>query len=175
MHVYDRLVAAGAAVGLRHAGLKALASLRMEKGYRDYGHDIDNTDSVLEAGLGLRGRAGQAGRLHRPGRGAGAEGARAADPPAGAGAASTDPEPLMFHAEVVRRDGVPVGYIRAASYGHTLGGAVGLAMVDGRRRRRSTSPGWTVASGRSRSAAACTRRVASLRPLYDPKNERIRA
>ena len=52
-HVYDRLVAAGAHVGLRHAGLKALASLRMEKGYRDYGHDIDNTDSVLEAGLGF--------------------------------------------------------------------------------------------------------------------------
>src|SRR5437588_36108 len=52
-HVYDRLVEAGAAFGLRHAGLKALASLRMEKGYRDYGHDIDNTDSVLEAGLGF--------------------------------------------------------------------------------------------------------------------------
>src|SRR6185503_15564577 len=42
-HVYDRLVEAGAPLGLRHAGLKALASLRMEKGYRDYGHDIDNT------------------------------------------------------------------------------------------------------------------------------------
>ncbi|MDB5215351.1 MAG: Sarcosine dehydrogenase, partial [Myxococcaceae bacterium] len=52
-HVYDRLVEAGAHCGLRHAGLKALASLRMEKGYRDYGHDIDNTDSVLEAGLGF--------------------------------------------------------------------------------------------------------------------------
>ncbi len=25
----------------------------MEKGYRDYGHDIDNTDSALEAGLGF--------------------------------------------------------------------------------------------------------------------------
>src|SRR5262249_35143040 len=49
----DGLVAAGEARGLRHAGLKALASLRMEKGYRDYGHDIDNTDSVLEAGLGF--------------------------------------------------------------------------------------------------------------------------
>ena len=53
VHVYDRLVAAGPAFGLRHAGLKALSSLRMEKGYRDYGHDIDNTDTVLEAGLGF--------------------------------------------------------------------------------------------------------------------------
>ena len=42
----------------------------------------------------------------------------------------TDPEPLMFHAEIVRRDGREVGYIRAASYGWTLGGAVGLAMLD---------------------------------------------
>ena len=68
VHVYDRLVEAGAAFGLRHAGLKALASLRMEKGYRDYGHDIDNTDSVLEAGLGFAVDARQAGRLHRPRR-----------------------------------------------------------------------------------------------------------
>src|SRR5215468_8535481 len=52
-HVYDRIVAAGERFGLVHAGLKALASLRMEKAYRDYGHDIDNTDTVLEAGLGF--------------------------------------------------------------------------------------------------------------------------
>src|SRR5205085_6616008 len=53
LHVYDRIVAAGESVGLVHAGLKTLASCRMEKGYRDYGHDIDNTDTVLEAGLGF--------------------------------------------------------------------------------------------------------------------------
>jgi heterotetrameric sarcosine oxidase gamma subunit len=47
VHVYDRLVEAGRHIGLRHAGLKALASLRMEKGYRDYGHDIDNTDNAF--------------------------------------------------------------------------------------------------------------------------------
>ena len=29
------------------------SSLRMEKGYRDYGHDIDNTDDPYEAGLGF--------------------------------------------------------------------------------------------------------------------------
>ena len=62
-----------------HAGLKALASLRMEKGYRDYGHDIDNTDTVLEAGLGF------AVDLEKPGGFIGkdavarAEGGRAAD------------------------------------------------------------------------------------------------
>ena len=34
--------------------------------------------------------------------------------------------PQMFHAEIIRRDGKAVGYVRAASYGHTLGGAVDL-------------------------------------------------
>src|SRR5450631_3795716 len=53
LHVYDRLVEAGKRFGLVHAGLKALGSLRMEKGYRDYGHDIDNTDDALETGLGF--------------------------------------------------------------------------------------------------------------------------
>src|SRR5947208_7095357 len=128
-HVYDRLVEAGAAFGMRHAGLKALASLRMEKGYRDYGHDIDNTDSVLEAGLGF------AVALDKPGGFIGRD-AVAAKKSAGpltrrlVQVRLTDPGPLMFHAEVVRRDGLPVGYVRAASYGFTLGGAVGLAMVD---------------------------------------------
>ena len=48
--MYDKIVAVGEGHGLVHAGLKALASLRMEKGYRDYGHDLDNTDTLLEAG-----------------------------------------------------------------------------------------------------------------------------
>ena len=52
-HVYDRLIEAGREFGLVHAGLRALSSLRMEKGYRDYGHDIDNTDDPYEAGLGF--------------------------------------------------------------------------------------------------------------------------
>ena len=104
-HVYDRLVEAGAAVGLRHAGLKALASLRMEKGYRDYGHDIDNTDSVH------RGRSRVLRRLSTSragfvGRDAVAA-AKAAGPPTRrlVQVLVTDPDPLLFHAEVVHRDG----------------------------------------------------------------------
>ena len=98
-HVYDRLVEAGEAFGLRHAGLKALASLRMEKGYRDYGHDIDNTDSVLEAGLGF------AVDLKKPGGFIGKDAvlAKKADGPLKrriVQVSCKDPEPLMFHAEL---------------------------------------------------------------------------
>ena len=41
-----------------------------------------------------------------------------------------DPEPVLHHGEVLLRDGVVVGDVRAGSYGFTVGGAVGLAMVD---------------------------------------------
>jgi glycine cleavage system aminomethyltransferase T/glycine/D-amino acid oxidase-like deaminating enzyme len=171
VHVYDRLVAAGRSVGLRHAGLKALGSLRMEKGYRDYGHDIDNTDSVLEAGLGF------AVALDKPGGFIGRD-AVLAQKAAGplrrrlVQVLVTDPDPLMFHAEVVRRDGRPVGYVRSASYGFTLGGSVGLAMIDadGPVDQEYLDGGtWTVDIAGSVYPAAV-----SLRPLYDPQNKRIR-
>jgi 4-methylaminobutanoate oxidase (formaldehyde-forming) len=170
--VYDRLVGAGRAVGLRHAGLKALASLRMEKGYRDYGHDIDNTDSVLEAGLGF------AVALDKPGGFIGRDAVLAlkARGPLTRRLLQvlvTDPEPLLFHAEVVRRNGVPVGYIRAGSYGFTLGGAVGLAMIDAGEPLDQAwidAGEWTV-----EIAGATFPAVASLRPLYDPRNEKIKA
>ena len=31
--------------------MKALGSLRLEKGYRDFGHDMDNTDTLVQTGL----------------------------------------------------------------------------------------------------------------------------
>ncbi len=170
--VYDRVVAAGRAFGLVHAGLKALGSLRMEKGYRDYGHDIDNTDDPLETGLGFAldlkkagGFIGKDAVLARKARGPLTR--RLVQVLVG------DPEPLMFHAEVVRRDGRAVGYVRAASYGHTLGGAVGLAMIE---------PGEPVddaylAAGRWQVEVAGRLYPAtvSARPLYDPGMVRIKA
>ncbi|MEQ9323447.1 MAG: glycine cleavage T C-terminal barrel domain-containing protein, partial [Polyangiaceae bacterium] len=83
-----------------------------------------------------------------------------------------EPEPMMFHAEPVLRDGKPVGYIRAASYGHTLGGAVGLAMIDAREpltKKWIAGGTWEVdIAGRRYPAEA------SIRPLYDPRSERVR-
>jgi 4-methylaminobutanoate oxidase (formaldehyde-forming) len=170
-HVYDRLTDAGKSVGLRHAGLKALASLRMEKGYRDYGHDIDNTDSVLEAGLGF------AVALDKPGGFIGRDAVLAKK---SAGPLTRrlvqvlvkDPEPLMFHAEIVHRDGKPVGYVRAASYGFTLGGAVGLAMIEAGQpidQAYLDAGRWEIDIAGKKYPA-----IASLRPLYDPQMKRVK-
>jgi glycine cleavage system aminomethyltransferase T/glycine/D-amino acid oxidase-like deaminating enzyme len=174
--VHDAVTAAGRAYGLAPAGLKALASLRMEKAYRDHGHDIDNTDCPLEAGLGfalaLDKRGGFIGRDALLAR-------RAANAAAGGMARRIvqvrllDPEPLMHDAEVVLRDGVEVGYVRAASYGWTLGGAVGLAQVSG--GGEPVTAEW-LRAGRWQVDVAGRRHDAevSLRPMYDPTSARVR-
>ncbi len=176
LHVYESLLSAGEPLGLRHCGLKALGSLRMEKGYRDYGHDIDNTDDPIEAGLGFAVAWDKAtpflGREALLARRAAHDGS----PPARrlVQVLLTDPEPLLHHAEVVRRDGVEVGYVRSASYGFTLGGAVGLAMVaspDG----APVDTAW-LADGQwsVRVGTAVHPAIVSARPLYDPQGLRLR-
>jgi 4-methylaminobutanoate oxidase (formaldehyde-forming) len=84
-----------------------------------------------------------------------------------------DPDPLLFHAEVVHRDGVAVGYVRAGSYGWTLGGSVGLAMVSG--GGEPVTPAW-LSEGSWEVDIAGTRYPVevSLRPMYDPASERIK-
>jgi 4-methylaminobutanoate oxidase (formaldehyde-forming) len=83
-----------------------------------------------------------------------------------------DPEPLLFHAEIVLRNGTPVGYVRAGSYGHTLGGAVGLAMIE---TGQPVTPAW-LSAGQWDIDIAGRRYPAevSLKPLYDPDMKRIR-
>src|SRR5258706_13446450 len=51
--VFDVLTEGGSDRGPRLAGYHALNSLRMEKGYRHWGHDITPDDTPLEAGLGF--------------------------------------------------------------------------------------------------------------------------
>jgi 4-methylaminobutanoate oxidase (formaldehyde-forming) len=175
MDVYERLIDAGPAHGLRHAGLEALSSLRLEKAYRDYGHDIGNLDTPLQAGLGF------AVKLDKPGGFIGRD-ALAEQKKAGVPTRRLlqfllkDPAPLIHHGEVIWRDDVAVGTIRAGAYGHTLGASVGLGYVE------SSKPGEPVTrdfidSGRWEIEIAGERHGAraSLRALYDPKGERVRS
>ncbi|MFZ2501698.1 MAG: FAD-dependent oxidoreductase [Nocardioides sp.] len=174
--VWDAVLAAGGDLGARPVGLKALSSLRLEKAYRDFGHDIDNTDCPLEAGLGFAvdwtkesftGREPLAARKQ-------ANADRGGMTQRLVQLRLLDPEALLYHAEPVYRDGTYVGYVRAASYGWTLGGAVGLAMVEG--LGELATPAW-LAAGQWEVDVAGVRVPAevSLRPMYDPTNERIRA
>ena len=88
-------------------------------------------------------------------------------------ATALDPDPLLHHAEVLHRDGEAVGYIRAASYGWTLGGAVGLAMVSG--GGDPVTPDWLGAGMWEVDIAGIRHPVeVSLRPMYDPTSARIK-
>ena len=171
LHVFDMLVEAGAAFGLKHLGLHALDSLRLEKAYRDYGGDIDNTDTPLEVGLGYfvdfdkpGGFIGRDALLRLK-----ESGYRYRMPQF----LLEDPEPLLYFGEIIYRDGEPVGHIMAGSYGHTLGASVGVGPVENDGETVTVD---FIKSGSYEIDIAGVRypAKASLRPMYDPKLERVR-
>jgi 4-methylaminobutanoate oxidase (formaldehyde-forming) len=170
--VYDALLEAGADLGYRNVGMGALSSLRLEKAYRDYGLDIDNADTPLDVGLGFTvawdkpgGFIGREALLAR----------RVPGPPTRrlVQVLVQDPEPLMYGGEPLLRDGRWVGYVRAGAYGHTLGGAVGLATLED----EAGLPAETVEGVQFEVEIAGVRYPAraSIRPLYDPGRGRITA
>jgi 4-methylaminobutanoate oxidase (formaldehyde-forming) len=169
--VYEAVVAAGEDLGLTHAGYHALDSLRLEKAYRAWGHDLGCEDTPLEAGLGF------AVRLDKtvPFLGRDALLARHGKPLRRRLVVFTleDPEPLLYHDEPVWRDGELVGRITSGAYGHTLGRAVGLGYVE----RADGVTDAFVETGRWELEVACERvpARAQLTPPYDPESRRVRA
>ena len=164
--VYDEIVAAGPQHGLVHAGYHALNSLRIEKAYRHFGHDITDEDTPWEAGLGF------AVKLDKPG---GFIGREALLRQRETGIAKRlvqfqlrSPEPLLYHNEPIWRGDAIVGFVRSGMYAHTLGAAVGLGYVT------DAAGGIEPDAYEIEVAGVRQAALASLRPLYDPKNERIR-
>ena len=171
-HVYEAVIEAGHDLGLRHAGFQALNSLRIEKAYREYGHDMDNLDTPLEAGLGW------AVKFDKPG---GFIGRDALLRHKESGPLKyrmvqfllEDPEPLLYGNEIIYRDGVIVGYLQTGAYGFTLGGAMGMGFVeneDGATADFINSGTYEIDIAGERYPAR-----ASLRPMYDPEGIRVRS
>ncbi|MCK1699424.1 FAD-dependent oxidoreductase [Bradyrhizobium sp. 144] len=168
--VYDAVIAAGRDLDLCHAGYVALNTLRLEAGYRDWGADVSDEDSPLEAGLGFTiawkknedfiGRAAldlQRGQIPRRRL------VQLAAPRA---------EPLMFGTEPVWRNGSLVGYLRSAGFGHTLGCGIGMGYL---RFQGGVSADW-LSEGAFEIEIAGKRHaaVASLRAFYDAGRTRVK-
>ena len=169
--VYDLLVEAGAEYNLRHIGMHAMNSLRIEKAYRHYGHDITDNDTPLEAGLGFavafdkpNGFIGREALLKQKENGVNKRFVQFL---------LENRQPLLYHNEPIWRDGMLAGYVRSGMYGHTLDGAVGLGYIehpDGVDLDYLMSGAYEI-----EVAGELYPAKPSLQPLYDPRSERIKA
>jgi glycine cleavage system aminomethyltransferase T len=125
--VFDRIVAAGKAFEARLCGYHALNSLRIEKGYRHFGHDVTDHDTPFEAGLGFccdfakpDGFIGKEALVRQKEHGVSRRllAFRFLDPAA-----------LSYHEEPIYRNDTIVGRTTSAMYGHTIGGNIALGYV----------------------------------------------
>jgi len=171
LHVFDKIMETGREFGLKHFGVQALDTLRLEKAYRDYGNDIDNTDSPIEVGLGFF------VDLDKPGGFIGRE-AVLRTKEAGLKYRMVqflleDPEPRLYYGEVIYRDNNPVGHIMSGGYGHTLGASVGVGPVENGGEIVSAD---YITGGSYEIDIAGVRypAKASLKPMYDPQLKRVR-
>ena len=167
-HVFETLEEAGADVGLKLCGLHTLDSCRIEKAFRHFGHDITDEDHVLEAGLGFAVKTAKGDFIGRDAvlrkKESGLERRMVQF-------RLKDPEPLVLHNEAILRDGEVVGTVTSGNYGHFLGGAIGMGYVPcaGESEAEVLGSTYEIEIAGERFAAE-----ASLRPLYDPKSERVR-
>ena len=168
---FDVLMENGKDLGLKLAGMQTLNTLRIEKAYRDYGHDMDCTDTPLEVGLGFL------VDFNKPG---GFVGKEALLKQKSEGALKKrfvqflleDPEPLLYFGELIYRDGKYVGYVQSGAYGFTLGGAVALSVIEDDEpitEEYLRTGKFEIEVNNVKYAAK-----ASFKPMYDPKGERMR-
>ncbi|GAA2132358.1 FAD-dependent oxidoreductase [Nocardioides bigeumensis] len=170
--LYDQLRDSAASVTgtFRPTGVGALDTMRLEKAFRDMGHDIDSTDTPLEAGLGFAvawdkpgGFVGRDALLKQ--KESGPLTSRLVNVLLGS------PDFDLIGDEPIYWDGQPVGVVRSGAFGHSLGAAVGIADV-------SRDEGFTaadLAAGSFEIDVAGTRvpTQVSLRPFFDPERSRI--
>ena len=170
--VFDAIMAAAPSVGGRLAGYHALNSLRMEKGYRHWGHDISDEDTPLQAGLGF------AVAMNKPGGFIG-HAALVAQKDAGLTRrlvqfALADDQGLLYHNEPIWRDNKIVGRISSGMFGHHLGKSLGMGYVE---CAQQGEPADAILSGHYEVEVAGVRIPAtpSLAPLYDPTSARVKS
>jgi 4-methylaminobutanoate oxidase (formaldehyde-forming) len=169
-HVLDRIMELAPEYELLPAGFHAMESLRLEKAYRAWGHDITDVDSIVEAGLTFAvdfdkgvDFIGRDALLQQRAEGVTRRLAIFT---------LEDPEPLLLGNEPIWRDGELVGRITSGTFGHTIGTSIGMGYVE---NPDGVTPAW-IRAGDYELEVATERFAAKVRlsPPYDPKGERVR-
>jgi len=161
---WELLWEAGREHGLIAAGLGCFDTLRLEKGYRLWGQDIDTERDPFSAGLGFavkmdkdfQGRDAlerllERGPTHKL-----------------ACTALDDPARVVMGNEPIRADGVVVGYVTSAGYGYTVGRCIAYGYLPVELAVPGTAVEIEYLDERLPATVAED-------PQWDPKGERLRA
>jgi dimethylglycine dehydrogenase len=160
--LYDRLSEAGADLGFRDFGYRALDSMRLEKAYRLWGADMSADYTPLEAGL-ERFVAFDKGEF------VGREALLARRPSIRLSTLVVDADAADAHGyEPVLAEGELVSYVMAGGYGHTVDESIALAYLPVEHAADGTALEVEIL-GERRPARVVEE------ALYDPAGERLRS
>ena len=125
LKLWDTIWQAGKKFGLIAAGRGAFNSMRLEKGYRSYGQDMNSEHNPHEAGLAFA--------VRKAGGYIGAEALSKVDPTALSKRlvclVLDNPQHVVLGKEPVLHEGKVVGYITSSYFGHTIGKQLAYAWV----------------------------------------------
>jgi glycine cleavage system aminomethyltransferase T len=169
--LHDKIVAVAREVGLRHAGFLAFDALRLERGFRSWGHDMGQLDDPYESGLGFTVASGKsAGFVGREALVARAEAPRTRRL---VSVKLSDPQAALWHGESVLVDGLRAGHVTSGAFGHTLGASVALAWIHDEEPITADRLAGSEVTVEVRDRVIPAE--ASVRPFYDPGGSRLRS
>ncbi len=170
--VYEALMAAGEDLGVQDGGYYAIESMRLEKGYRAFGRELTPDYNPVEAGLlftcKLKTDIAFLGREA-------VEKAKAQGPSRKlVSFVVADAEQMMWGGELVLRGGVAAGQVTSAAWGESIGACVGLAYLWDPEGGQIDAD-WVRAGEYEVDIGGERRGIAvSLKPPFDPSNEKVR-
>jgi 4-methylaminobutanoate oxidase (formaldehyde-forming) len=162
--VFEKVVAAGEPQEMRLAGAFAFDALRLERGFRSWGHDIGTRDDPYAVGLGFAVRGDKEDFVGKTALAALRQQPRDREL---VSVKLDDPAPMLWHGEPVVMGKDRIGYVTSGGYGHHLGAALGLAWIHG---VMATDLPVSVEVRGTKVRATISRE-----PFYDPKGARLRA